>query len=287
MQRILLPIAFPRTPHALACQAATLARRFKSEIILLHVVTPPGHLPGMPMHEHALTERDWQVESIKQAQEQLNQTLLPEFDGITVRRLLHKGDPAREIVRTAREENVDLIAMCTHSQGALYSLLLGSTAAKVLHHAGCSVWTDTQGEASGSGFAIRGVLCAVELSPHSRNTVLRAAQLATDFDARLTLVHVTPGAESYGPGGNHVVPEWKTMLLDYATQEMAKLQQDLHSTAEVIIDSGNVRERLNHAVEQTKSDLLVLGRKPPGGHLGDNGSGYAIIRDARIPVWSL
>jgi nucleotide-binding universal stress UspA family protein len=287
MQRILLPIAFPTTPHALACQAATLARRFKSEIILLHVVTPPGHLPGMPMHGQDLTERDRQVGSIREAQEKLDQALLPEFEGITVRRLLHKGDPAREIVRTAREEKVDLIAMCTHSQESLYSLLLGSTTAKVLHHAGCPVWTDTRGEAAGSGFAIRGVLCAVELSPHSRNTVLSAAQLATDFDARLTLVHVTPGAESYGPGGKHVVPEWRQMLVDYATQEMSKLQQDLHSTAEVIIDSGNVRERLNHVAEQTNSDLLVLGRKPPGGHLGDNGSGYAIIRDARIPVLSL
>jgi nucleotide-binding universal stress UspA family protein len=68
---------------------------------------------------------------------------------------------------------------------------------------------------------------------------------------------------------------------------MTKLQQDLHMTADVIIDSGNVRERLNHAAEQSNSDLLVLGRKPPGGHLGDNGSGYAIIRDAQIPVLSL
>jgi nucleotide-binding universal stress UspA family protein len=287
MKRILVPLVFPMTSRAVACEVATLARRFESEIVLLHVVTPPGHLPGMPMHEHELTERDRHVETITQARENLDQALLREFDGMTVRRLLHKGDPAREIVRTARAENVDLIAMSTHSQGALHSLLLGSTAAKVLHHAECAVWTDTHGEAKANEFAIHGVLCAVELSPHSRNTVLSAAQLATDFGARLTLVHVTSGAESFGPGGNHLVPEWKKTLVDYATQEMTKLQQDLHVAADVIIDSGNVRERLNHAAEQTKSDLLVLGRKPPGGHLGDNGSGYAIIRDARIPVLSL
>ncbi len=287
MQRILLPVVFPMTSRAVACEVATLARRFKSEIVLLHVVTPPGHLPGMPMHEHELTERDRHVEAIRQAQENLDQALLREFDGMSVRRLLHKGDAAREIVRIAREEKVDLIAMSTHSQGALYSLLLGSTAAKVLHHADCPVLTDTHGEAKAREFTIRGVLCAVELSPHSRNTVLSAAQLAMNFGARLTLVHVTSGAESFGPGGNHVVPEWKKTLIDYATHEMTKLQQDLHMTADVIIDSGNVRERLNHAAEQSNSDLLVLGRKPPGGHLGDNGSGYAIIRDAQIPVLSL
>ena len=157
----------------------------------------------------------------------------------------------------------------------------------MLHHTECAVWTDTHGEAQGNEFAIRAVLCAVDLSPHSRKTVLSAARLAADFGARLTLVHVTPAADAYGPGGYHVVPEWKETLVGYATQEMTKLQQDLHPAADVIIDSGNVRERLNHAAEQTKSDLLVLGRKPPGGHLGDNGSGYSIIRDARIPVLSL
>jgi nucleotide-binding universal stress UspA family protein len=114
------------TARGVAYEAATLARRFKSEIILLHVVTPPGHLPAMPLHGHDLTERDWHVGSIRQAQENLDQALLAELDGITVRRLLHKGDPAREIVRTAREERVDLIAMWTHSHGVLYPLLLGS-----------------------------------------------------------------------------------------------------------------------------------------------------------------
>lgn len=217
----------------------------------------------------------------------MNQALLSQFDGIAVRRLLYKGDPAREIICTAREENVDLIAMSTHSQGALYSLLLGSTAAKVLRHAEFSVWTDAHAEAKLNEFAIRNGLCAVELSPHSRNTVLSASRLSTDFGARLTLVHVTSGAESFDPGGNHMVSEWSTTLVGYATQEMTKLQQDLHIDADVIIESGNVRERLNHVAEHSKGDVLVLGRKPPGGHLGDNGAGYAIIRDAKIPVLSL
>ncbi len=242
----------------------------------------------MPMHGHALTEQDGQVRAIKEARENLDQTLLSELEGIGIRRLLHKGDPAREIVRTAREENVDLIAMSSSPPPrALYPLLLGSTAAKVLHHAECAVWTDHHGKTRASEFAIRRVLCAVDLSPHSRKTVLSAAELAADFGARLTLVHVTQGAETYGPGGYYVVPEWKDALVSYATEGMTKLQQGLQITADVIIDNGNVPERLNHAAEQTKSDLLVLGRKPRGGHLGANGGGYAIIRDARIPVLSL
>jgi nucleotide-binding universal stress UspA family protein len=287
MRRILLPVAFPLTGTGIAREAAALARHYTSEIILLHVVVPPGHPPGLPVHTHELTERERQEPTIKQAQRNLEQALLSELDGIVVRRLLHKGLPAQEIVRTARAEDADLVAMPTHSRGSLYPLLLGSTAAKVLHHVECAALTDTHGKAEANGFAIRRVLCAVQLGPHSRDTVLRAARLTADFDAKLTLVHITPGVDDYGPGGYHEVAEWKSALVAYATREMNKLQVGLNIATEVIIDNGSVRERLNHAADQTKSDLLVLGRKRPDGHLGDNGAGYAIIRDVRIPVLSL
>ena len=44
---------------------------------------------------------------------------------------------------------------------------------------------------------------------------------------------------------------------------------------------------LNRAAEQAKADVLVIGHMPSGGHLGDNGNGYAIIRESHIPVLSV
>jgi nucleotide-binding universal stress UspA family protein len=61
---------------------------------------------------------------------ELDQALRSELDGIAVRPLLLRGDPAREIVQTARDEGVNLIAMPTHSQEVLYRFLLGSVTAK-------------------------------------------------------------------------------------------------------------------------------------------------------------
>ena len=178
--------------------------------------------------------------------------------------------------------------MSTHGHGVFYRFLLGSVAAKVLHDSDCPVWTDTQlEEAPPKEFTIRNVLCAVDLSHHSGNTVSRAAQLADEFGARLTLVHVTAGVEIFGPGGSHVLPEWKEAIVGYAIQEIAKLQEDVGTKAEVIIESGDVNEQLNRAAQQTKSDLLVIGHMPSGGHLGANGSGYSIIRESHIPVLSV
>ena len=63
-----------------------------------------------------------------------------ELDGIAVTRVLLRGNPAHEIVKTARDHNVDLIAMSTRGEGVFYRFLLGSVTAKVLHEIQCPVW---------------------------------------------------------------------------------------------------------------------------------------------------
>jgi nucleotide-binding universal stress UspA family protein len=287
MNKILLPIDFSNTSLRVVHQAAFLARHFHSEIILLHVVAPMSYPVGILEIGYELTG-DLHAEIMKRAQRDLDQSLRSELDTIAVKRLLLRGDPAREIAQTARDEKVDLIVMSTHGHGVFYRCLLGSVAAKVLHDSDCPVWTDAHlEEAPVREFTIRNVLCAVDSNYHSRNTVSRAAEMAAAVDATLTLVHVTAGAEIYGPGGSHVDPVWKETIVGFAAKEIANLQQDVGTKANVIIDSGNVLELLNRAAEETKADLLVIGHMPSGGHLGANGSGYAIIRESHIPVLSV
>jgi nucleotide-binding universal stress UspA family protein len=142
-------------------------------------------------------------------------------------------------------------------------------------------------EAREREWALHNVLCAVDLNSHSLSTVSQAAQVAAEFGARLTLVHVTSSVETFGPGGSLVDPVWKEKIVGFATKEIAQLQQDAGTHAEVIIDSGDVNEALKRAAAQTKADLLVIGHLPSGGHLGENGSGYGIIRQSHIPVLSV
>jgi nucleotide-binding universal stress UspA family protein len=212
MNRILLPINFPYIAQRVVHQAAFLARHFNAEILLLHVVPPLSYPYGILERGHDLTERDLHADVIVRAQRDLDQATLPELDGIAVKRLLLRGEPAHEITRIAREEKVNLIAMSTHGHNVLYRFLLGSVAAKVLHDSDCLVLTDTHLE-----------------------------------EARLTLVHITSAVEGYGPGGSHVIPALKEALVSYATAEIATLQQQSHTSAEVIIDSGDVRKMLNRA----------------------------------------
>ena len=214
--------------------------------------------------------------------------MMPELDGIAVTRLLLRGDPAREIVDAARQLHVDLIAMSTRGEGAFYRLLLGSVTAKVLHESECRIWTGAHlEETPAREFSIRQILCSVDLGPHSRYTVSAAAEMAAAVDATLTLVHITDSVEQFGPGGSYVDAAWKEKVVGFAAKEIAQLQQEAGTKAEVVIDSGSVTELLNLAAERTKADVLVIGHIPGRSHLGDNGGGYGIIRASQIPVLSL
>jgi nucleotide-binding universal stress UspA family protein len=288
IQRILVPVVLADTSRHVVHQAAWLARRLRAEIILLHVVMPLSYPAGLLEGGHEITARDLHAHIVQRAQEDLDRALGPELEGIAVTRVLLRGDPAHEIVKMARDRNVDLIMMSTHGYGSFYRFLLGSVTAKVLHEIQCPVWTGAHlEEAPAREFSIRRVLCSVELNAHSRHTVSLAAEMATAVNATLTLAHITGSVEIYGPGGSHVDPEWKEKLVGFAAEEIAKLQQEAGTKAEVIIDSGNVPDLLNRAAEQTEADVLVIGHIPGRSHLGDNGNGYGIIRVSQIPVLSV
>jgi nucleotide-binding universal stress UspA family protein len=285
IEKILLPVDFPNPSLRVVHQAAALAHHFHSEIVMLHVVTARSHAAGVPEDGPELAAWDMLAEMVKGAQNNLDQSLGPELEGLVIRRVLLKGDPARAIVQTTQVEKADMIMMPSHGY-TFNQFLLGSVTAKVLHGTECPVWTGAHAEESTvQEFAIRNVLCAVDLGPRSHQTVSWAAQMAAEFGACLTLVHVTASAEIWAPGGSYVNPKWKEQLVGDASQHLAELQQDMGIKADVLIGSGDVPKVLSQAAKQTKADLLVSGCYPYGGNLRIHG--YAIICAVPIPVLSV
>jgi len=252
---------------------------------MLHVVTAQSHAAGVPEDGPELAGWDMLAEMVGEAQKNLDQSLGPELEGLAIRRVLVKGDPAQAIVQTAQVEKADLIMMPSHGY-TFNQFLLGSVTAKVLHGTECPVWTGAHVEESPvQEFAIRNVLCAVDFGPRSHKTVSWAAQMAAEFGARLTLAHVTAGVELWGPGGSYVVPEWKEELVSDASQHLAELQQDMGIKADVFIGTGDMPKVLSQAAKQTNADLLVTVCYPYGGNLRIHG--YAIICAVPIPVLSV
>jgi len=319
IKKILLPIDFPHTSLSVIRQAATLARHFNSEIVMLHVVTPESLAAGVP--DYGLESAGWDMlgEITGEAPKNSGQSLGPELKGLTIRCVVLKGNSAHVIVQTAQVEKADLIMMPSHGS-TFNQFLLGSVSAKVLHGSECPVWIDAHLDESegpltptnplflygGVGirdkrlmqangpevkqrplqkFAIRNVLCAVDLGPRSDKAVSWAAPIATKFGALLTLAHVTASVELWGPGGNYVDPKLKKKLVGDASQRLAKLKQETGIKANTFIGSGDVPNVLSQAAKQTKADLLVTGCYPYDDNLRIHG--YAIICAVEIPVLSI
>ncbi len=288
-ERILLPVDLIHTPAGdrLWQQAAYLVHHFTAEIIVLHVLTPLRYPGGVLEAGHALTKADLQVEVVERAQAQLEEFIRIHLPGRPVRRVLARGEVAPEIVRTANAEGAELIMMSTHPRSGLRDALFGVAANRVLHRSDCPLWTDSGASDRVGEFALRRVLCAVDLGGHSRRTLARAAELAAEFSAALTLVHVIAGTTIFAPGGEQELTEMKRELMSGASAELAELQREVGTQAEVVIESGAVLPALNAAVQRTGSDLLVIGRLPAWDRVGGNGSGFSIMRDTPIPVISL
>jgi nucleotide-binding universal stress UspA family protein len=62
-----------------------------------------------------------------------------EFAGLEVEEVIAHGEAAAEIVRVAKDKNVDLIVISSHGRTGLGRILFGSTAEAVVRHASCPV----------------------------------------------------------------------------------------------------------------------------------------------------
>ena len=135
---LLVPIDFSDvTPNVLEA-AGTLARAFKSRIVLLHIAEPEpdfvGFEPGpVSVRSSVAKEFHSQHKGLDEAKHQLADT------GIEVLALHIQGSTVEKIIHESAQQKADIIVLGSHGHGALHNLLTGSVAAGVLKSAKCPV----------------------------------------------------------------------------------------------------------------------------------------------------
>jgi len=287
VSKILLPVDFSERSWQAARYALPFAAHYHAALTVLHVLQPQYEFgsvdPGAAVVADLLAERQAQV------QQNLDSFLSGELAAFQTTRVLLEGDPARRIVEFAHQANCDWIFMPTHGYGPFRRLLLGSVTAKVLHDADCAVWTGVHIEQAppDPATALRHVVCAVNLSGSSPRVLGWASQLAQEFKACLTVVHVLdsllPGTEGY-----QLSPEWRKQVTESAVADLAGLQQRTGTAAAVSLRMGEAAENICAEVRRLQADLLVIGRSSETGILGRlTERAYAIIRQSPCPVVSV
>ena len=141
MKRILVPTDFSEYSKLPVKYACAFAEMFGAELHVVHVLQDLVALvpePGLAF----LPPGDFLRELQESAQAALAK--IPDADwarGKTIVRATRQGPPFLEIVRYAKENEIDLIVLGTHGRGGLAHVLMGSVAEKVVRKAPCPVLT--------------------------------------------------------------------------------------------------------------------------------------------------
>jgi nucleotide-binding universal stress UspA family protein len=200
-QSILHPTDFSEPARYALSLADSLARGQDARLILLHVPAPLSAAAERRQVGHRVVGRPF--EKLWRRLEKIRL----EAPGVSVEHRLAPGDPATEILRTARETGCALIVMGTQGRRGLARLVMGSVAEQVVRGGPCPVVTvraplpgpapaevasaANQPPAAG---VMRTILHPTDFSPPCEEAFRMACSLARAQTARLILLHVAEPA---------------------------------------------------------------------------------------------
>ena len=131
IKKVLLPVDFSKLSKAALPYAVDFARKYNSDLYILHVYdenTLDPYYFGNKNHSQEFYAH-LQVVFQDRIDEYLKDS---DLEDINVFPILANGIPFVEIIKCAKNENVDLVVITTHGRTGLSHMLLGSTAEKII-----------------------------------------------------------------------------------------------------------------------------------------------------------
>jgi nucleotide-binding universal stress UspA family protein len=126
-KHILIPLENSAADETILTHIKPLARITDAQLLLVHVAD--GWV-ARNFNQLQLAESE-EMKQDRAYLERRRSELAAE--GFTCAAVLALGEPSDEIIKLAREKNVDLIAMTTHGHRLISDILYGATADKVRH----------------------------------------------------------------------------------------------------------------------------------------------------------
>ncbi len=142
-QRILVTTDFSAAGDHAVAHAFRLAADHGAEVLLCHVIETV--VAPNPLYAHYYPAEVLSPESRARTEQDAREALLARapqegpLAGVARSTVVTHGIPADEIIRVAKEREVDLIVIATHGRTGLKHLFMGSTAERVIRHVHCPV----------------------------------------------------------------------------------------------------------------------------------------------------
>lgn len=140
IKNILFPTDFSKGARAAMDYAISLARDYDARLMLLYVIQDISIAEWYTPSSISATDLVEDME--KGAYKEMDRWAAEAEAGVkNVEKIVVRGVPFVEIIKTAKEKNADLIVIGTHGRTGIDHMLFGSTAEKVVRKSPCPVLT--------------------------------------------------------------------------------------------------------------------------------------------------
>jgi nucleotide-binding universal stress UspA family protein len=136
-KKIMAAVDFSEYSAKIADHAGRLAEDSGAELVFVNVINQRDvdMIKQVTMYTDKISVKDY-VDGLKEERNEKMQSLLNETicNRMPNRFLIKKGVPFVELIKTAKEEKVDMVVMGAKGRGNIASMLLGSQAEKMFRH---------------------------------------------------------------------------------------------------------------------------------------------------------
>jgi len=283
LKNILYLTDFSEPSDAALPYAAEVARGFGAKIYAFHVLIPSPFIYATPEGTALGVVAE---EEVAQANMQKVEAALV---GLTHETIVERGIgvwPSLE--RAVKEYRIDLIVLGTHGRTGPQRLLLGSVAEEIFRRSHVPVMTIGPWARKGLHQAarFRRVLFPTDFSPASLAAAPYAMSMAQENQARLILLHVLPGPEQ--ASGDKRAEEMESDVTR-RLHELVPAEAELWCRPGTIVQHGMPGERILETAKAGGADLIVLGVRSAGGHVGvathvQRTTAHQVVAHAMCPV---
>lgn len=144
-KKVLIALDYDPTAQKVAEVGFSMAKSMNAEVVLLHVLSDfvyyssKEYSPIMGFTGLGVWQLIDSVDGLKNATQDYLDKSKHHLGDNSIQTLVAEGDLSEYILKTAKDLNVDIIIMGSHSRKWLENILMGSVTEKVLHHASIPV----------------------------------------------------------------------------------------------------------------------------------------------------
>tara|TARA_R110002020_G_scaffold262126_3_gene476554 strand:+ start:9861 stop:10715 length:855 start_codon:yes stop_codon:yes gene_type:complete len=271
IQKLLVPTDFsPQALNALKA-AAQLARRYKADIYLLHLLEMPEVFIDGPATQHQ-SQLPEALYYMKLAHKKFSNILkAPFLEGIKIYETAEFDGAFEGIMTYVKKYNIDAIVMGSHGMSGIQEFFIGSNTEKVVRHSEIPVFV-IKNELN--IFNIRNFVFATDLQEESLEAIQEAIKFAQSEEASLHMLYVNT------PNRFKTTQEITSICKGFL-KKIGQKSQKLTIYNDVSVERGI----LNFA-ESIKADLIGIGTHGRKGlaHFLNGSISEDLVNHAQRPV---